>query len=138
MMDIDDRFLAAFEAAELTPDGFRHREHLRVAYIYLTLHRFDVAREKMESGLRNLLAKFGAPPSAYHETMTSAWLLAVAHFMHTGGPTASFADFLEAGGARLLEKEIMATHYSATLLASDAARERFVEPDLQRIPQHVG
>ena len=95
----DGKFLAAFEACALTAADFRHREHLRIAYIYLTLHPYAEALEKMETGLRNLLAHLGAPGSKYNHTLTEAWLRAVQHFMQNSGPTANFEQFLETAPA---------------------------------------
>ena len=37
---------------------------------------------------------------------------------------------------KMLNKEIMMTHYSAELLFSDEARGHFVAPDLDPIPRH--
>ena len=133
----DRRFIVAFEACQLQANEFRHREHLRVAYIYLTLHPFDLALQKMERGLQRLLAHLGAPSSQYHRTLTEAWLRAVQHFMKKSGPTSDFEHFLATSGC-LLSKEIMATHYTAEVLASEAARTAFVKPDLCPIPEHVG
>lgn len=133
LAESDRQFLASFEACKLAAGDFRHREHLRVAYIYLTLHPYDEALEKMEIGLRRLLAHLHAPASKYHRTLTEAWLRAVQHFMQTAGPTTGFEQFLETA-IPLLDKDIMGTHYSTDLLWSDAARASFVEPDLQPIP----
>src|SRR5438034_7038856 len=90
----DLRLLRAFEACELTPASFGHREHVRIAYIYLRLYSFDVALAKLRAGLRRLLIHLGAPASAYHETITRAWLMAVAHFMNSGAESTNSEDFL--------------------------------------------
>ena len=132
----DSRFLQAFEACELTSATFRHREHLRLAYIYLTLHPFETALQTMRSRLQTFLAHLGAPPTAYHETMTRAWLLAADHFMHRSGAQTSSEDFLAASPA-LLDKDVMYTHYTPERLKSSAAREGFVEPDLEPIPRYT-
>ena len=131
----DLRFAAKFEACEIDAADFGHREHLRIAYIYLAQHPFGEGFGKMEGGLRNLLAHLGAPPSKYHTTITTAWLLAVRHFMDECGPIADFQQFLEAGGARLLDQEIMSTHYSPEVLLSAEARSAFVPPDRQAFPR---
>ena len=137
-LSVSDReFLAAFEACALTAAEFHHREHLRLAYAYLSLRPFDEALAKMETGLRNLLVHLGAPASKYHHTLTEAWLRAVQRFMERSGPTKDFAQFLESASP-LLDKNIMGTHYSTDLLWSDEARAAFVEPDLQPIPRHAG
>lgn len=130
----DARFLQAFEACELTSATFRHREHLRLAYIYLTLHPFETALQTMRSRLQTFLAHLGAPPTAYHETMTRAWLLAVDHFMHRSGAQGSSEDFLAASPA-LLDKAVMYTHYTPERLKSSEARTGFLEPDLAPIPR---
>jgi hypothetical protein len=130
----DLRFWAKFENCELDGAGFRHREHLRIAYVYLAQHPFAEASAKLERGLRKLLAHLGAPASKYHATLTAAWLLAVRHFMEECGATADFQQFLDAGGARLLDKTMMASHYSPELLASPEARRVFVPPDRQKFP----
>ena len=46
----------------------------------------------------------------------------------------SAADFI-ARNPELLDSRIMLTHYSASVLFSADARECFVEPDLDPIPQ---
>ena len=133
--DLD--FLNAFEGCEIRPANFRHREHVRLAYIYLRLYSFEVAFEKLRTGLQRLLEHLGAPPSAYHETITRAWLLAVAHFIDAGPLTTSSEEFLMRS-AVLLDKDIILTHYTKDTLMSPSARTAFVAPDLQPIPTRVG
>ena len=67
--------------------------------------------------------------------MTRAWILAVAHFKAESTPCTSAAAFMEAN-PRLLDTKIMLTHYSAEVLFSPAARQSFVQPDIQSIPEH--
>ena len=135
LSESDRRFLQAFESCELAKGDFRHREHVRLAYIYLRLHERDQALELLRTGLRRFLAHLGAPPTAYHETMTHAWLLAVEHFMRCTAAAHDFDAFAAEAGW-LLEKENMRTHYTPELLMSDEARTRFVEPDLEPIPRY--
>ena len=129
----DHGFLNAFESCALPAAQFRHRDHVRLAFIYLSLHDLDTALDLMRSGLHRFLAHAGAPPSKYHETITRAWLLAVQHFMREAGPAASFEEFA-ARSPRLFAPGAMETHYSRELLESDEARRRFIEPDLEPIP----
>ncbi len=133
-IDASDReFAAAFERCELAPASFHHRDHLRLAYIYLTDDDVDMALTTIRAGLHRFLAHVGAPASKYHETITRAWLLAVEHFMREAAPTASFEEFA-AAAPRLFAPGAMETHYTSELLWSEEARTRFVEPDLQPIP----
>ena len=129
----DREFLDAFERCELAPANFHHRDHVRLAFIYLTLHDLDTALDLMRSGFHRFLAHAGAPASKYHETITRAWMLAVEHFMQGVGPVANFEQFA-ASSPRLFARGAMETHYTADLLWSDEARTRFVEPNLQPIP----
>ena len=135
----DDRLLQAFESCRLTPAGFRHREHLRVAYLYLTRHRFEQAHARFEAGVQRLLAHLGAPVSHYHATITRAWFLAVRHFLRREGARETSEEFLVAPctAACLLDQQIMLTHYSAERLFSAAARTEFIEPDLDPIPLYA-
>ena len=133
----DRQFLHAFERCALSPAEFRHCDHVRLAYLYLELHGAAAALAEMRAGLQRFLAHVGAPPSKYHETVTRAWLLAVEHFMREAGETKSFEQFA-AISPRLFADGAMETHYTRELLWSDAARQRFIPPDLQPIPTAAG
>jgi hypothetical protein len=70
-----------------------------------------------------------------HATVTAAWLHATRHVMEGCGATADFQQFLDGGGARLLDKTIMAAHYSPQVLSSPEARRAFVPPDRKKFPE---
>src|SRR5689334_3008469 len=131
----DREFRAAFEAGAFAPADFSHRAHVRLAYVYLADWDVDVALERMRAALVTFLSHHNIPASKYHETLTRAWILAVHHFMHRSPESASADDFIDRNPI-LLDSRIMLTHYSAGLLFSDAARDGFVEPDLDPIPRH--
>jgi hypothetical protein len=131
----DREFRAAFEAGAYAPADFSHRAHVRLAYAYLAGSDRDVALERYRAALIGFLSHHGIPASKYHETLTSAWILAVHHFMHRSPEAASADDFIERNPL-LLDSKIMLTHYSTGLLFSDVARAEFVEPDLDPIPRH--
>lgn len=136
LSDDDLAFRAAFEAGAFAPADFSHRAHVRLAYVYLAGSGVEPAVERMRAALVSFLAHHGIPAAKYHETLTRAWILAVHHFMHRTPAAASADDFIERNPL-LLDTRIMLTHYSAGLLFSDAARARFVEPDLDPIPRHA-
>ena len=50
-------------------------------------------------------------------------------------PAAASADAFIAANPELLDSKIMLTHYSASVLFSQAAREAFIEPDTSPIPR---
>jgi hypothetical protein len=131
----DHEFLGGFEEGTLSPQEFHHREHVRLAYMYLALHGPDGATAKLREALQGYLSQHGIDPAKYHETMTHAWLLAVHHFMVTSPPRTSSDEFIVAQPI-LLDPRIMLTHYSSKAIKSEEARASFVEPDLDPIPRH--
>lgn len=132
----DENFVRAFEAFEIKPGEFSHRCHLRMAYTYLCKLDTETTCLRLRHLLCGFLAHNGIKPSTkYHETMTRAWTLAVRHFMTQSPNTKSAEEFID-GNPGLLYSEVMMKHYSREVLHSDAARSRFVEPDLIPIPWH--
>lgn len=132
----DQDFRAAFEACTLPPATFRHRAHIRLAYVYLAEHDTDTAHRLMHNALLTFLRYHGVDVSKYHETLTRAWILAVRHFMEMAPASESSETFMT-NNPEMLDAKIMLTHYSAEVLFSDDARARFVEPDLSPIPRYA-
>lgn len=131
----DEAFLRAFEGCDIPPGQFDHPAHVRLAYSYLCGSNIDDAVARMKSALLAFLAHVGVSESKYHETITRAWVMAVAHFMAEGPPCDSAAAFI-AAHPRLLDSRIMLTHYTAEVLFSPEARRGFIDPDIQSIPEH--
>ncbi len=131
---MDKSFLSAFENSTLDVSAFRHREHLRLAYVLLVLNDVKTAHFKVRVGLRRLLHE-NAVSSEYHETLTLAWMQAVKHFMFLTESASCFEHFIEQNEI-LLDKEIMFTHYSRSLIADEKSRREFIPPDLEPIPSH--
>ena len=133
----DDRvFRTQVETFTLPLDEFNHEAHVRLAYIYLaTSGSTDAAIDCMRKTLLGLLGHAGIDPSVkYHETLTQAWMRAVAHFMSRTRAADSAADFLDQN-PQLRDAGIMQSHYSPSLLFSEEARAEFVEPDRSEIPR---
>jgi hypothetical protein len=151
----DDEFLAAFEAATLVE--FHHSDHIRVAWIFLRRLPFPHAAERMAESLRHFAATKGAHMK-YHETITQVWMLLVwdafsqdrqaagertlsseagPDTLPVASPTGHAADGFDAFAAahpELLDAHALDRFYSSQLLASPAARTRFVPPDLSPLP----
>ena len=130
----DSEFKDEFETCALSPSGFNHRAHIRLAYVYLVENDDDMACQLMRDSLLRFLNHNSVNISKFHETMTRAWILAVRHFMEKDSGADSANTFIE-NNPKMLDKNIMMTHYSAELLFSDKAREQFVTPDLDPIPR---
>jgi len=134
--DLD--FLQRFTGNDMAPSQFHHREHLRLAYMFLARHgNAETAYPAFRAALQSFLRHHGIDPAKYHATLTQAWLLAVLHFMESSAtPLAGAEAFLDRHSL-LLDPAIMFTHYSRELISSDNARAEFVEPDIQAIPRHA-
>ena len=131
----DRDFLQQFLSHGIAPAQFHHRDHLRLAYIFLIEHGSENAYAAFREALQDFLAHHGIDPTKYHATLTQAWLLAVCHFMEVSAPVAGSEEFVDSHPV-LLEPAVMFTHYSRDLIKSDGARAAFVEPDIQAIPRH--
>jgi hypothetical protein len=130
----DLAFQASFESCEFPPGEFDHKSHVRLAYVYLCSHGTDSAQKLMQSSLLRFLKHNGVDPVKYHETLTRAWLLAIRYFMEQA-PASDSAESFMLSDLRMLDPDIMLTHYSASHLFSEEARQRFVEPNLSPIPR---
>src|ERR1700691_3174329 len=74
----DEEFVRAFESCELSPDLFHHRDHIRLARVYVALDGAAKATERFRSSLRRFAAHIGKSEK-YHETITVAWMRLVVH-----------------------------------------------------------
>jgi len=111
--------------------GFGHREHLELAWSYLTAYSSDDATEIMTAAIRHVGRMHGAEHK-YHETMTRAWLHFVAvHNQRWGAET--FEEFL-ARNPDLLDSALIEHFYSRELILSEPARASWTAPDLRRLP----
>jgi hypothetical protein len=133
---MDDRALwEAFTETRLPADRWTHREHLRVAWMYLDAHPLDEAHLLMRVGIIRLNAFHAlveTPARGYHETLTRVWLALIAKLRSTATETTSDA-FVDAHAASL-SRDAVLSHYSRDRIMSVRARSIFVEPDLSPLP----
>jgi len=127
----DDQFLAAFEARTL--DEFHHRDHIKVAYLYLRRYPLEDAITKVRTGLQALAVAWGAPvddlEKGYHETVTQAWVRLVDRALSDAGAAESADAFCDQQ-PKLMEKTHLHFYYSRERLTTWEAKRKFVEPDL--------
>ena len=72
----DEAVVAAFEAGTMPPDGFHHRDHVRVAWWYLHRHPLPEALARFSDAFRAFAVAQGKP-DLYHETITAAFVLVI-------------------------------------------------------------
>jgi len=124
---VDDReFIAQFEACTLPPSQFHHRNHVRLAWLYLKEAPLLDALTRFRTSLQRYAASLGAA-AKYHETITFAFLFLI-HERMQRADAPSFDDFADAN-AELFEN-ILGRYYSEEALGSELARRVFVMPDL--------
>ena len=128
----DEEFVSAFEACQLSNEDFHHRDHIRLAWIYLQRYPELEARERMAAAIRKFAAHHGKSDK-YHETMTVAWLRLVADATTRLTGDAGF-DELTTAAPELLDKSTIQKYYSTAALATEAARTTWTEPDVQPLP----
>jgi hypothetical protein len=131
----DDELMGYFEAQQEPPGGFHHREHVRVAWIYLRRDALPVALERFRDGLRRFAEAHGKP-ERYHETITTAYVLLIADGMqNTPGAWEAFAE----AHPELLtwSPSILDRYYNPETLKSERAQREYVAPDLPRMGSAV-
>jgi len=124
----DDEFLEAFHSCRLRNSEFRHADHLRLAWLHLAREPFETALERVRSGIQ-AFAQHHKLSGLYHETITTAWMHLLASHQEN-----SFGEFLAANEARL-SSDLLHRFWTPEILASREARNSWVPPDRQELPQ---
>ena len=97
----DHELVEGFEGGTLPPQMFRHREHLRVAWWYLTRFGRAEADRRLQAGLRALAVRAGHPDK-FDAALTTAWVEILAGAAAALGRGATF-DALAAARPDLLD-----------------------------------
>ncbi|HSJ74686.1 MAG TPA: hypothetical protein VK899_00595, partial [Gemmatimonadales bacterium] len=114
----------------LPPSAFHHREHVRVAWLYLKTEPPLTALARFASGLQRFAAA-RCQAGLYHETITWAYLLLIRERMEREGNGAgTWKEFAESNPDLLSWKPSILDHYyRPETLGSELARRVFVLPD---------
>jgi hypothetical protein len=119
---------------QIVPSGgrFGHRQHVHLAFLVARRHGTSDAVRKISSWIRHLAA-YEKAPQKYNATMTGAWTAIVGQHVHADPAITDFSEFADRYPG-LLDKRLLSRHYSSALLASQAARSEWVQPDLTPFP----
>lgn len=120
----DDEFLAALEDTLLPDAAFRHRDHLRAAYLYLRRDGFTQTVPGMSAALRRFAASRGKA-ERYHETVTIAFVALINERLASSGDPGSFDAFI-ARHPEIAERDLLTRYYRPETLASENVRRSFV------------
>lgn len=122
----DREFVEALETCTLPSELFDHREHVRLAWLYLREQPLLEALPRFITSLKRYAGSLGAS-GKYHETITYAFMFLI-HERMQRDPTEGFDAF--AATNQDLLGPILQRYYRGETLASDFARSTFVMPDM--------
>ena len=128
----DDEFLRAFFGLTLPNSEFRHRDHLRLAWLAVRHHGASAAEEVVTAGIRRFAEHHSHGP-IYHETMTRFWVKLVGHAVSDHPEIVGFDEFLTAYPL-LLDKNTPLRHWSRDAMFAPEARAAWQDPDLVALP----
>ena len=128
----DDVFLRAFEAGALPNSAFHHLDHVRLAWLYLRRDGPETGAREVVEGIRRFATVHGAA-DRFHESLTGFWVRLVQHLIEAFPRAERFDDLLRCYPA-LADKRLVYRHYRPETLASAAAREDWIAPDLLALP----
>jgi len=128
----DDEFLRAFFGLTLPNSEFRHRDHLRLAWLAVRRHGEAAAEEVVTAGIRRF-AEHNSHGPAYHDTMTRFWVRLVAHAVSDRPEIEDFEKFI-AAYPLLLDKSAPLRHWSREAMFSQKARAAWRGPDMVALP----
>ena len=121
------------EAADLPNEAFKHREHIRAAFVALSKST-DLAEGALR--FRRALKQFAHAHGAdqkYNETMTWAYLVLIHERMHRGQFESS-QQFLAAYPELLSHRAMLSRYYDFdTLTRSPLARRLFLLPGSEQL-----
>lgn len=125
----DDAFVDAFENRTLAPSDFRHRDHVRLAWIYLKRMALPDAMTRYAEKLGAFAAHIGKP-GLYHETITFAFLMVINERIGDG-PDGETWDAFQARNPDVMEgvRTTLGRYYTAERLDDARSRAGFVMPD---------
>lgn len=120
--------LDSFVDASLPAGQFHHRQHVEVAWRFVTKYGMPAALAEFTTAIKRFAAAKRAD-GLYHETITWAFLLLIAE-RQARKPADSW-DAFERDNQDLLtwKPSILDRYYSKELLASDLAKRTFLMPD---------
>lgn len=124
----DSTFLTQFRNLSLQPELFTHKAHIRLAWLQINLNGLEAAIKNCCNQI-SAFASFHGDDQKFNETITTASVYAVNHFMKD---ESSFEEFIEKNPQLLSDlKTLINSHYSYDIFAAENTRELFIEPDVQ-------
>jgi len=108
---------------------FNHREHIRLAWLCGRREGREAGIVAFRAALLHVLEKHG-DTSKYHATITQFWGYVIAQAINAAPEIDDFALFADQNPP-LFDKNLIRQYYRSALLFSEAARQRWIAPDLK-------
>ena len=129
----DDQLMTAFENCTLPPEQFRHRDHVRMGFLYMSRYEGLEGVRRFSEALERYALSLGKT-NLYHETITWAFLLIIrerlARQRQRDGASPGWDEFVEANTDLLTWKDhVLNKYYTDDTLKSELARRMFLLPD---------
>jgi hypothetical protein len=132
----DPEFLRLFHYRKLLGEEFRHRGHLRLAWLVLSRHSRDDAEGIVAQEIRKFAVANGAS-GRYHDTLTRFWTRLVAHAMENATGAGSIDELL-ARFPFLLDKSLPYRHWRGETFNSDQVLRAGLNRTYFQYPKHDG
>ena len=125
----DQELLDQFERGTLSGEHLHHRDHVRLAFLYLSEYPVLQALQAFSAALKRLAGIHGKP-QLYHETITWAFIFLIRERVVRAGSKPSWDEFARDNADLLTwQNGILNQYYRQETLASDLAKAVFVLPD---------
>src|SRR5256885_1058447 len=123
--------VSAFENATIPASEFTHTAHIAVALSYLDAFPPEQALEGMREKIRAFATHHGVS-NLYHETLTTFWMRLLEHVSTASDFEVPLWQRINLIVEDWTKRRPVETHYSAELIKSQAARDKWIPPD--RLP----
>ncbi len=125
----DEEFICAFEDTTLPEECFRHRDHIRLAWLYLRRYSVPHVLELYTQGIKNF-ARANGSETLYHETITWAYIFLVKERMETADGNEHWEDFASKNPDLMSwQDSVLNRYYPKEVLFSDLAKKTFLLPE---------
>jgi hypothetical protein len=125
----DQEFYEQFEQGTLSNESFHHRDHVRMAFLYLSKYPAMEAVQRFCGALQRFAAMKGKP-NLYHETITWAYLFLIRERLARAERRPTWDEFCKSNADLLNWKDgVLSRYYRTETLASDLAKTVFIFPD---------
>ncbi len=125
----DAEFEQQFANCTIDPTLFSHEAHVRLTWIHLKKYGMERTINNMQKQISDF-ARFHIAKGKYHTTITVAAVQIINLFMQKSN-SILFKEFIKEHRILIDNfKNLLGSHYSKSVLHSETAKTKYIEPDL--------